>query len=800
MNNFESGKIASWNDRHPNLSTILSITPSVAIMCGAKHLWWENPTEWWKFKNASIVAIFAGMILIPLMSSRLRRKYALFRAIVIWVVIALIAYTLLSAVWGGNFRAGWEKVEFSNFKDRLSSVFTAIGGIGAVGYLVIKYRQQAGSERELSRLIVREADDKLLQAVQQLSSNSAQARLAGVYALSEIADVYGSEEYITDYNKRVVDVLCGYLRTKRPKTDGPVESVVVSVLNEHLSKQSIAYDGSITMSPGPWSEYSIDLRGSKFREPFRLHSAFISDLKVQHSTFIDQVELNGVVFSDNVDFDSVQFRDLVTFRGVKFSGRTKFQSTIFEKDVTFEAGQAGSQTIFNFVDFEGVKFKGRTIFRGVVFDKVTRFRCDSRGTPTTFADVTFRTVTLKSMTAFSSVKFSGETEFDQTCFEGSTSFDTDQNFASTTFANVTFRGVSFKSSTAFKHTLFAGSVGFISVNIGNNSNFHSIDFRGVCFNQSTVFRATIFDGATTFENTEFRDVAEFSTVHFKGPLCFGSDQVRTTKFNISKFHDVTFERDVTFDAAYFEGEVEFKRGVFKDVANFGRRRNQSNAAKEVDRRLNASSSPQVAVFKDGALFHENDFKGPVYFKGTQFHGDTEFYEVEFEQETKFSSYSRTSKTIFSEVHFIDATFRDNVSFRFAAMRDAYFMGVDFSEANFDNCSIERISFCRSMYRDTLFSKLSIKGARLGDFKLFSGTECDETADFRYAKFEVEADFSGCTFKEEPLFRGAIFNGQSMEGKSFVFGSAVETTRGGIPRGARWVKFNHPGFGGSGESR
>ena len=207
MNNFESGKIFSWNDSHPSFSTILSITPSVVIIFWAKHLWWANPAEWWKFKNAAIVAIFAGMILVPLMNSRLKRNYALFRAIVIWVAIALIAYTLLSAVWGGNFRAGWEDVEFSNFRDRLSSVFTAIGGIGAVGYLVIKYRQQAGSERELSRLIVREADDKLMQAVQQLSSHSAQARLAGVYALSEIADVYGSEEYVTDYNKRVVDVL-----------------------------------------------------------------------------------------------------------------------------------------------------------------------------------------------------------------------------------------------------------------------------------------------------------------------------------------------------------------------------------------------------------------------------------------------------------------------------------------------------------------------------------------------------------------------------------------------------------------
>lgn len=799
MNNFESGKIFSWNDSHPSFSTILSITPSVVIIFWAKHLWWANPAEWWKFKNAAIVAIFAGMILVPLMNSRLKRNYALFRAIVIWVAIALIAYTLLSAVWGGNFRAGWEDVEFSNFRDRLSSVFTAIGGIGAVGYLVIKYRQQAGSERELSRLIVREADDKLMQAVQQLSSHSAQARLAGVYALSEIADVYGSEEYVTDYNKRVVDVLCGYLRTKRPKDDGPVESAVVSVLNDHLSEQSIAYDGSTNMSPGPWSAYSIDLRGSKFREPFRLSNAIISDLKVQHSKFVDQVKLRGVVFSEGVNFDSVQFRDVVVFQGVKFNAETKFQSTVFEKDVTFETGQEGGQNVFNFVDFEGVKFKGRTVFQGVVFDEVTRFKSDSSGVPTTFADVTFRYSTLKSITAFSGVKFSGETVFDRTCFEGATSFDCEHDGEPTTFANIAFRGVSFKSSTAFKHTLFTGLVEFSSVNIGSNSSVHRIELQNVSFNNPAVFKTTVFDGVTTFKNAEFRDVTEFSTVHFKGPLYVGSHQDKTTKFNASKFHDVKFDRDVTFSAVNFEGEVEFKKGTFKDVVNFGCcRQIKSSAAAEAGQKLNGNNVPQVTVFKDGAFFQKIDFKGPAYFKGVQFHGDTEFYDVEFEKDAKFSSYSKISKTIFKKVNFIDTTFRGESDFRYVTMRDAYFMGVDFSVANFNSCSIERASFSRSFIRGTSFLGLFMKGARLGDITFFSGTKCDGVADFSYAKFEIEADFSASTFSEVVLFRGAIFNSQYEGDNPFVFGSGIHITSGGIPKGARWMNFSDLGIGGPGK--
>lgn len=799
VNNFESGKIFSWNDSYPTFSTILSITPSVVIICWAKHLWWANPAEWWKFKNAAIVATFAGMILIPLMNSRLKRNYALFRAIVIWVAIALIAYTLLSAVWGGNFRAGWEDVEFSNFRDRLSSVFTAIGGIGAVGYLVIKYRQQAGSERELSRLIVREADDKLMQAVQQLSSHSAQARLAGVYALSEIADVYGSEEYVTDYNKRVADILCGYLRTKRPKDDGPVESAVVSVLNDHLSEQSIAYDGSTYMSPGPWSEYSIDLRGSKFREPFRLRNAVISDLKVQHSKFVDQVELHDVVFSEGVDFDSVQFRDLVVFRGVNFCGETKFQDSIFEKDVTFEAIQAGTRTVFAFVDFEGVNFKGRTLFEDVVFDKATRFKSNGRGVPTTFSDVTFRCAALKSTTAFISVKFSGETEFNRTCFEGPTSFDVDETCSPVAFMDVTFRDVAFKSFTTFKNTLFAGSVEFNSVKFGKDSSFHRIELQNVAFNKSVVFKETVFNGVTTFRNAEFQDVTEFSSVHFKGSLYVGSYQDKTTKFNTSKFHDVTFDRDATFSGVYFEGEVEFNEGRFEDSVNFGCNRIQSSAIIEVSRQLKNSES-QVTIFKDRTLFREIDFRGIAYFNGVQFRGDTEFCDVEFEKDADFSSYLNVDGTIFSKVRFVDTSFRSESSFRYATMRDAHFMGVEFSVANFNNCSIERASFYRSILRSTSFSRLFMKGARLGDITFFSGTECAGVADFSYAKFEIEADFSGGTFSKVALFRGSIFNAQYDGDNPFVFGLGIQVTSRGIPKGARWMNFSDLGLGGRGKSK
>lgn len=124
---------------------------------------------------------------------------------------------------------------------------TTIGGIGGTGYLVIKYRERASAERA-------EAEEKLLSAVQQLGSESLQVRIAGVYALADVADTYRG-----DYRQRVVNILCGYLRTWRGtwetvadvegdadesatkkvyvSHDGAVESTVLEVLSRHLRKR-----------------------------------------------------------------------------------------------------------------------------------------------------------------------------------------------------------------------------------------------------------------------------------------------------------------------------------------------------------------------------------------------------------------------------------------------------------------------------------------------------------------------------------------------------------------------------------
>lgn len=186
-----------------------------------------------------------------------RCKDSLFGAIAIWAVLGIIAFVL--AMWGLGRVPVWQlKLDPEKQAESIVKIaLTLVGGVGAVAYLVIKYqeRQQAGrdeerAKREEDREKDRLVNTKMQDAVDQLGSDRASTRIAGVYALTDVADTCGG-----GYRQRVVDILCGYLRSDRetyllgadgkPATDQPrpgdadkaVESTIFSVMRDHLRKE-----------------------------------------------------------------------------------------------------------------------------------------------------------------------------------------------------------------------------------------------------------------------------------------------------------------------------------------------------------------------------------------------------------------------------------------------------------------------------------------------------------------------------------------------------------------------------------
>lgn len=138
-------------------------------------------------------------------------KWPLFVVIVVWVLFALLVFTVLGWLWGRSGYWSWQRwlTNWRSVGTEAASLelvkisLTTIGGIGGVGYLVIKYRERASAERGA-------ADARLPWSIEQLANKSPQIRIAAIYSLADIADIYRG-----NFRQRVVNVLCGYLRTKR---------------------------------------------------------------------------------------------------------------------------------------------------------------------------------------------------------------------------------------------------------------------------------------------------------------------------------------------------------------------------------------------------------------------------------------------------------------------------------------------------------------------------------------------------------------------------------------------------------
>ena len=119
-----------------------------------------------------------------------------------------------------------------------------------MAYLVIKYQERRQAERDEQREEDRHINAKMQQAVDQLGSDKASTRIAGVYALADVADTYRG-----GYRQRVVDILCGYMRSDRETyplgadgkpvmdqsksgdADKAVESTIIAVMRNHLRRE-----------------------------------------------------------------------------------------------------------------------------------------------------------------------------------------------------------------------------------------------------------------------------------------------------------------------------------------------------------------------------------------------------------------------------------------------------------------------------------------------------------------------------------------------------------------------------------
>lgn len=322
--------------------------------------------------------------------------------IVAWVVLAILAFAaVMCCLWHLTSEPGKYVASIA------ATSLTIVGGVGAVAYLVIKYqeRQQAGRDEERAKREERREEDrfvntKMQDAVDQLGSDRASTRIAGVYALTDVADTYGG------YRQRVVDILCGYLRSDRetyplgadgkPATDQPrsgdsdkaVESTIIAVMRNHLLKERKADNGEIRVrqivrDDQLWCDCAFDLHEVTFHE-------YVDLMDI---TFVRGLNFNRSKFEDHINFKRATFEGYVVFIGTIFKGDANFSRATFKGEVHFNESIFKGEARFNEAIFKRdayfskSTFKGSTYFSRVAFKRDVNFNRAGFCSKTTFSEI-----------------------------------------------------------------------------------------------------------------------------------------------------------------------------------------------------------------------------------------------------------------------------------------------------------------------------------------------------------------------------------------------------------------------------
>ncbi|MEU6721311.1 pentapeptide repeat-containing protein [Nonomuraea sp. NPDC046802] len=324
-------------------------------------------------------------------------------------------------------------------RGRALAVATGLAALLALYYTA----RNADTARRTFQLGERGHDtDRYSKAAEQLGHAEAPVRLAGLYALEQLAQNNPA------LRQRIVDVITAYLRMPytAPKGDDR---------NDAGPAVPRAALGGRTAPPGgrdPHEERQVRLAAQRILAAHLHHPAPTEHLRWQRavSTPVEfwsgiRLDLTGALL---IDFD---FRDcrvnIASFDRVTFTGVASFLRATFTD---------------------------RASFVGATFTDNA-----------SFADATFR-----SYASFGKATFTGIALFDRAAFTGTATF------GGATFTDVTFGGVTFSGGSYFHQATFEGEARFDAVTFSDRSSFNEAIFRHrALFTQGLPEQGVDLDGA-----------------------------------------------------------------------------------------------------------------------------------------------------------------------------------------------------------------------------------------------------------------------------------------------------------------
>lgn len=242
--------------------------------------------------------------------------------------------------------------------------FYAVAGIGGVVALTVAYRRQRLNEGAEEREQEKRFDERFTAASDQLASERAANRLAGVHAMARLADAWHAGR------QTCIDVLCSYMKLpyQPPSDTDPSDPSAAPdsqlLREERLVRGTIANVIGMRLRSAPvkhetWHECDFDFTGATIDGGDFRGAVFKGQVSFAHAHFP----------AGEVSFIHARFENIVRFDNATISGgRLNFIDAKFEHlaNFSFLEMTAGSLLFsgaeFNqFTTFAGSTFKGGTV-------------------------------------------------------------------------------------------------------------------------------------------------------------------------------------------------------------------------------------------------------------------------------------------------------------------------------------------------------------------------------------------------------------------------------------------------------
>lgn len=395
--------------------------------------------------------------------------------------------------------------------DAIRTGLTIGAGTGGAMALIISARRQWLGERShlhdmsVSQENLKDAQERRITELQanasdQISSDSAAARLSGLYTLERLA------QNNPEYRQTITNILCAYLRmpfksanniedinqTSETPPANRQEEKEVRLTAQEILVTHLRQDPA-TGSTYFWSDISLDLSRATLID-FNFDDCQVKNFICKSADIQGSSSFRRSMFETS-DFSHTTFRETAQFSQSEFSRSAIFEFSDFQNGCHFESAKLAERTSFARSTFSAPADFTSSTFRGPVSFSVSKLHTGAQFYQCHFEQsADFSSILMRHLSVFQECIFNGDTTFASASFPGGADFE------SAKFLKVSsFKGAAFGYDALFENVEF-----FEYASLKNMKVEFFGNFKGSRFNR------------VSFSGSRFGCTANFSSAHFNG--------------------------------------------------------------------------------------------------------------------------------------------------------------------------------------------------------------------------------------------------------------------------------------------